>query len=482
MRDEVYNWGSFPQSRMFAQGVTCSDCHDPHSLKLQGARQRGVRAMPPAGEVRQPGAHASRGRARPARRARLPHADHDLHGRRSAPRPFAAHSASRPVGEARRAERLQRLPREADAAVGGRAIVKWTGKCRSGYQNFAEALHAGSTGAPGARGALLALIDDKAQPAIVRASAIARLGRWMTPATLPARVARAERSRPARCASRRSRRWRTPMRRRASATCRACSAIRCARCASKRRARSRGRPKPDSRPSDRTRFDRALAEYVAAQRTTPIGPKDAASLANLYAARGNAEGAIAEYRKAIEIDPTYVQAYANLADLYRARGVDSEAEAVLRAGIAQDARRGGAASRAGPRARAAEAHRRRAEGTGARRVAARSGQRALCVRVCGGAERCGPAQAGVEVLDDGVDAQPVRSRCACRRLRTFRARAGDRETALKYVTAVARARPGKYRIRAIGEADRGRSAAPVTRLEHRNCMRFPYLIVSGTPL
>ena len=28
-RDEVYNWGSFLQSKMYANGVTCSDCHDP---------------------------------------------------------------------------------------------------------------------------------------------------------------------------------------------------------------------------------------------------------------------------------------------------------------------------------------------------------------------------------------------------------------------------------------------------------------------
>ena len=38
MRDEVYNWGSFVQSKMHAQGVTCSDCHDPHSLKLKARR------------------------------------------------------------------------------------------------------------------------------------------------------------------------------------------------------------------------------------------------------------------------------------------------------------------------------------------------------------------------------------------------------------------------------------------------------------
>jgi len=37
MRDEVYNYGSFKQSRMFAAGVTCSDCHEPHSAKLRAA-------------------------------------------------------------------------------------------------------------------------------------------------------------------------------------------------------------------------------------------------------------------------------------------------------------------------------------------------------------------------------------------------------------------------------------------------------------
>jgi len=33
--DEVYVYGSFVQSRMYAAGVTCSDCHNPHSAKLR---------------------------------------------------------------------------------------------------------------------------------------------------------------------------------------------------------------------------------------------------------------------------------------------------------------------------------------------------------------------------------------------------------------------------------------------------------------
>src|SRR5206468_11361470 len=35
MQDEVYNYGSFKQSKMFAAGVTCSDCHEPHGGQLR---------------------------------------------------------------------------------------------------------------------------------------------------------------------------------------------------------------------------------------------------------------------------------------------------------------------------------------------------------------------------------------------------------------------------------------------------------------
>ena len=35
IREEVYVYGSFIQSRMYQAGVTCSDCHDPHSLALR---------------------------------------------------------------------------------------------------------------------------------------------------------------------------------------------------------------------------------------------------------------------------------------------------------------------------------------------------------------------------------------------------------------------------------------------------------------
>ena len=35
IREEVYVWGSFLQSRMHQEGVTCGNCHEPHSQKLR---------------------------------------------------------------------------------------------------------------------------------------------------------------------------------------------------------------------------------------------------------------------------------------------------------------------------------------------------------------------------------------------------------------------------------------------------------------
>ena len=36
IREEVYEYASFTQSKMYAAGVTCSDCHNAHSLKQRG--------------------------------------------------------------------------------------------------------------------------------------------------------------------------------------------------------------------------------------------------------------------------------------------------------------------------------------------------------------------------------------------------------------------------------------------------------------
>ena len=94
----------------------------PRSAFAQAAqaRQPGMFAMPPAGEIRRADAHASRA-GHASRRVRvMPHADNHVHGRRSPARPLVAHSAAGSVSQARHAERMQQLPHEEVGAVGGR--------------------------------------------------------------------------------------------------------------------------------------------------------------------------------------------------------------------------------------------------------------------------------------------------------------------------------------------------------------------------
>jgi tetratricopeptide (TPR) repeat protein len=340
MRDEVYNWGSFAQSRMHAQGVTCADCHDPHSLKLK------VPGNAVCAQCHQPAKF-----------------DSEQHTHHAAGTPGAACAACHMptttyMGVDARHDHSMRVPRP-DLSVklgvpnacnnchgkqtpqwAAAAILKWNGKVPVGYQQFGEALHAGAAGAPGARGALLALVDDKAQPAIVRASAISRLGPWMSPTTLPA-VTRALNDADASvrlAAVETLASMDVPTRQRYLPRMLG-DPVRVVRIEA---AYGLAGPGEAGLPlEDRARFDRALAEFVAVQVYNADRPEGRSRLAQLYSLRGNADGAIAEYRKAIEVDPTYVQAYANLADLYRARGVDSEAEAILRQGIAKVPSAGG---------------------------------------------------------------------------------------------------------------------------------------------
>lgn len=337
MRGEVYNWGSFAQSRMFAAGVTCSDCHEPHSLQLRAAGNA------VCAQCHQPAkydavSHTHHQAATPGAACAAchmptttymvvdPRHDHSMR----IPRPDLSAKLGMP-NACNNCHTKQTAQWSADA------IRRWTGRAPTSYQNFAEALHAGSVGAPGARGALLDVIADKAQPSIVRATAVDRLGRWLTPGTLDAvtrslndldpmvRLAAVEALAGTDAATRQRylrRMVDDPVRAVRIEAARALADI------------------PAQRLSERERvaFDKALAEYVAVQTYNADRPEGRLNLGNLHAQRGDADRAVAEYRKALALDPTFVAAYANLADLHRARDADRDVEAVLREGLARNPR------------------------------------------------------------------------------------------------------------------------------------------------
>ncbi len=191
MRDEVYNWAPFVQSRMHANGVTCSDCHDPHSLKLR-APGNGVCAQchqPAQFDTAQHTHHAQGTPGAACAACHMPTTtymivdprhDHSLR----IPRPDLSARLGMPNA-------CNNCHTKQNARMGSGRNRKVD---RQGAQELPELRARRCTqvraGGPGARGALLTVIDDKAQPAIARASAIDRLGHLLTPVTTDA-IARA---------------------------------------------------------------------------------------------------------------------------------------------------------------------------------------------------------------------------------------------------------------------------------------------------
>ena len=84
-----------------------------------------------------------------------------------------------------------------------------------------------------------------------------------------------------------------------------------------------GAPEQQLSSEDRTRFESAIAEYIAGQRFNAERPEAQVNLANLYLARGQGGEAEAALLKAIEIDPSFVPAPITLAELRRAQGQEA---------------------------------------------------------------------------------------------------------------------------------------------------------------
>ena len=333
-RDEVYNYGSFLQSGMFAKGVTCSDCHDPHSLKLrlpsnlvcsqchQPAKYDGPQhTFHPAG---------SKGAAcaschMPATTYMLVDPRHDHSFR--IPRPDLSVKFGLPNA-------CNQCHADKQPAWAAAQVEKWYGHVPAGHQRYAEAFHADATGAAGATQLLRDVVRNPEQPAIARASAIARLASDPSRVTHDlmrqtlndpdalvrgATVGALARGDPAVKAQLLARLLADPVR---SVRMEAARAL-------------AGPAEQRLAPADRQAFASALAEYVAAQQFNADRPEAHSNLGMLNAERGDSAGAEKELQTALALDPAFVPAAVNLADLYRALGRETDAERTLREALAR---------------------------------------------------------------------------------------------------------------------------------------------------
>jgi tetratricopeptide (TPR) repeat protein len=330
-QDEVFIWGSFRQSKMHEAGVTCADCHDPHTQKMR---------LP--GDATCAQCHA------PARYAVVEHHRHEPGKSGSQCVDCHMPATTYMVNDPRRDHGFK-VPRpDLTASTGApnacgscheregaewaaTALDRWHGTAWRARPSIAPALHAARRGLPGAARGLQGLVDDPKQPAMVRASALELLARYPSPLadgalqralgdrddlTRHVAVTRLEalpaEARPALLVPRLTDRVRA-VRMEAARLLLPSAALLDA--------------------SARPAFDAAIAEYEAALRHDLSRPEARLNLGNLLLQRGDAAGAESSFKRAIAADPRFVPARVNLADLYRGQGREDEADRVLRDGL-----------------------------------------------------------------------------------------------------------------------------------------------------
>lgn len=330
--EETYTYAPFLQSKMFAKGVTCSDCHDPHSAALK-APGDGVCA-----QCHTPAKYETAGHRHhadvspplscaschmPERRYMVVDRRHD-HGFRI-PRPDLSMQTGVPNA-------CNDCHRDKQANWAALQIETWFGPVRQGHQTHARAFHAAWSEAADAPALLAAIAGAGDVSAIVRASAIAQLP---APDGDLVRRALSDPDPLVRLGALDGLEGVPPDGLWPFASSQLSDPVRGVRI---RAAELLASVAPARQPeADRDKFARAAAEFVAAQHLNADRADARTALGSFFARQGNAMGAESEYRAALRLDPSFGPGAVNLSDLYRQLGRDNDGEKVLREALARSA-------------------------------------------------------------------------------------------------------------------------------------------------
>ncbi len=330
--NEVFVYGSFVQSRMYEAGVTCSDCHEPHSLRVyaQGnalCNQCHLAATfdTPEHHFHQIGTEAAGCVSchMPASTYMVvdPRRDHSFR----IPRPDQSVALGVPNA-------CDSCHAAEGAAWASAAIRRLYGDERRRGPTWAAAISGARAGHRESEPRLLQVVNNVESPAIVRATALELLAPFLTQASFGS-VQEALRDR-------------EPLVRRAAVAAlggldqRAIAGVlapmlRDPNLSTRLAAAYALGPIPsEAIPAEyRSALQQALAEYERTQSFHADSPEGQTNLGWLALVRSDASGSEGHYRQALRLDPTFAPAYLNLADLYRAQGRDSEGERVLRGAI-----------------------------------------------------------------------------------------------------------------------------------------------------
>jgi len=347
--EEVYVYGSFMQSKMYARGVRCSDCHDVHSgRRIEKANALCLQCHRSAvydtgdhhfhkkkGEAGEPIRSAEGeilfavGTGALCEQCHMPgryymgidyRPDHSFR----IPRPDLSVSIGTPNA-------CNRCHWEKSARWSEEAVEKWYGRRKRSH--YATVFDAGRRGKPEALTELVQLSGDRLYPPIVRATALSILSAYPGEQRAQAvRTALTDEEALVRYSAVRLLAGENadflvsllgPL---------LYDPVKAVRMEAAQRLAA---VPPERLPLPlRSKFGFALQEYrQAMERTADFAPSRH-NLGNLEAALGKPDEAAKNYRKAIEIDNRFYPAKVNLAMLYNREGKNQSAERLLREVIA----------------------------------------------------------------------------------------------------------------------------------------------------
>jgi len=332
IQQEVYVYGSFLQSRMQHQDVTCSDCHEPHSLKLRQPGNTVCLQCHAADKFdnKQHHFHPEDSSGASCAECHMPATtymvvdprhDHSIR----IPRPDLSVSLGTPNA-------CNKCHQDKDAAWAARQVKQWYGEVPVGFQQYAEALDAGRQGKPDAAKHLIQQIENIKTPDIARASAVAELSPYLDQANIGVlQNGLQDESALVRIASLGAAKnlplsmlvqWAFPL---------LSDQVRSVRIEAARVLAMV--PAAQLSGDLLQQYSRATEEYIESQQVNADRPEAQFNLGNFYTVKKDYAKAELAYQQAIKLEASFIPAYINLADMYRVKQDDSAAEKVLRKAI-----------------------------------------------------------------------------------------------------------------------------------------------------
>lgn len=331
VRDEVYVYGSFLQSKMYVEGVSCTNCHNPHNLKLKLEGNKLCLQCHQATVFDTPAHHFhdAPGSGAQCIACHMPETTYmGIDNRRDhsfrIPDPAASMSTGSP-------DACLQCHEDRDHTWSAQNIEKWYGTEGPRYMHT-EVLHRARNSDVSILPGLLELARDETSPSIIRATALLESRRFPSHDTLESAItALASEDSLLRLGAVRSLEYlpaphRFQVLRRLVQDPVKAVRIEVARTLA-------GAPLERLKAEDRTQLNALFEEFLEARKFNADRPDTQVDLGLFYLARGRTQRSEEAFRHALKLSPGYVPAMLNLADLYREQKREEEAEKLLRQAV-----------------------------------------------------------------------------------------------------------------------------------------------------